>query len=52
VLYGFFTIIENAKGIFGIIFEIRGASCECVDCGLIMEKDKGLFVKLEFPLIN
>jgi hypothetical protein len=41
-----------AKGIFGIIFEIRGASCECVDCGLIMEKDKGLFVKLEFPLIN
>jgi hypothetical protein len=23
-----------------------------VDCGLIMEKGRGLFVKLEFPLIN
>jgi hypothetical protein len=41
-----------ARGIFGIIFEIQGASCECVDCGLIMEKGRGLFVKLEFPLIN
>jgi hypothetical protein len=27
--------------IFGIIFEIRGASCECVDGGLIMEKAGG-----------
>jgi hypothetical protein len=37
---------------FGIIFEIRGASCECVDYRLIMEKGRGLFVKLEFPWIN
>jgi hypothetical protein len=41
-----------ARGIFGIIFEIQQASCECVDCGLIMEKGRGLFVKLEFPWIN
>jgi hypothetical protein len=40
------------RNIFGIIFEIRGASCECVDCGLIMEKGRWLFVKLEFPWIN
>jgi hypothetical protein len=41
-----------ARGIFGIIFEIRVASCECVDYGLIMEKGRGLFVKLEFPWVN
>jgi hypothetical protein len=26
------------RGIFRIIFEIRGASSECVDCWFIMEK--------------
>jgi hypothetical protein len=35
-----------ARGIYGIIFEIRGASWEGV------EKGRGLFVKLEFPWIN
>jgi hypothetical protein len=44
--------MEVARGIFGIIFEIRGASYECVGCGLIMEKGRGSFVKLEFPWIN
>jgi hypothetical protein len=42
-----------ARGIFGIIFlKSEGAACEGVDCGLIMEKAGGIFVKLEFPWIN
>jgi hypothetical protein len=41
-----------ARGIYGTIFEIRGASYECVYCGLIMEKGRMLFVKLVFPWIN
>jgi fructose-1,6-bisphosphatase/inositol monophosphatase family enzyme len=35
------TFLEVARGIFGIIFEIRGASCECVDCRLIVKKAGG-----------
>jgi hypothetical protein len=31
-----------ARGISGIIFEIPRASCKCVDCGLIVEKGRGL----------
>jgi hypothetical protein len=28
-----------------LFLKIRGASCECVDCGLIMEKGRGLFAR-------
>jgi hypothetical protein len=35
-----------------LFLKIRGACCESVDCGLIMEEGKGLFVKLEFPWIK
>jgi hypothetical protein len=35
-----------------LFFEIRGAACEGLDCGLIMETGRGLFVKLEFAWIN
>jgi hypothetical protein len=35
-----------------LFLKSEGASCECVGCGLIMEKGMGLFVKLEFPWIN
>jgi hypothetical protein len=28
-----------------LFLKIRGASCECVDCGLIMEKARGLFAR-------
>jgi hypothetical protein len=28
-----------------LFLKIRGASCACVDCGLIMEKGRGLFAR-------
>jgi hypothetical protein len=31
-----------ARGIFGIIFENQGTSSKFVDCGLIVEKSRGL----------
>jgi hypothetical protein len=36
-----------ARAIFGIIFRFWGSVIEIVDCGMIFNKDKGLFVKLD-----
>jgi hypothetical protein len=50
---GLFIISGSGWGyIWNYFFEIRGAACEGVDCRLIMEKGRELFVKLEFPWIN
>jgi hypothetical protein len=34
-----------ARAIFGIIFGFQGSVIEIVDCGMISNKDRGLFVK-------
>jgi hypothetical protein len=36
-----------ARAIFGIIFRFHGSVIEIMDCGLISNKDKGLFAKLD-----
>jgi hypothetical protein len=48
-----FIISRSGYGyILELFLKIRGASYECVDRGLIMEKGRGLFVKLEFSWIK
>jgi hypothetical protein len=36
---------SEAKDLSGIIFQILGAFCEIIDCGLMKERHKGLSVK-------
>jgi hypothetical protein len=40
-----FVDFSEAKDLFGIIFQFPGPFCEITDCGLIIEKHKGLFTK-------
>jgi selenophosphate synthetase-related protein len=40
-----FMDLSEAKEICGIIFQFPGAFCEIIDCGLIIEKHKGLSTK-------
>jgi hypothetical protein len=42
-----------ARGISGIILKNTRASCKCVDCGLIVEKGRGLNEKwLEYLIFE
>jgi hypothetical protein len=50
VIGTYLQFLEVARGIFGIIFEIRGASCECVDYRLIMENGRGVICKTGISL--
>jgi selenophosphate synthetase-related protein len=40
-----FVDFSDAKDLFEIIFQFSGAFCEITDCGLIIEKHKGLSAK-------
>jgi hypothetical protein len=47
-----FVDFSEARDLFVNIFQILGPNCNCLDCGLILEEQRGLSAKcpkLEFP---
>jgi hypothetical protein len=53
VIGTYLWFLELVRGISRIIFENLRASCKCVDCGLIVEKGRGLNEKwLEYLIFE
>jgi hypothetical protein len=49
--WSYFVDFSEARDLFGIIFQIPGSGCKFLDCGLILEKPRGLSAtcpKLDF----
>jgi hypothetical protein len=46
----YFVDFSEARDLFGIIFQIPGSDCKFLDCGLILEKPRGLSAKC--PKLN
>jgi hypothetical protein len=47
-----YFVDSEARDLFVIIFQILGSDCNFLDCGLILEKPRGLnakCLKLDFP---
>jgi hypothetical protein len=42
---GIFVDFSEARDLFGIIFQITRSNCKFLDCGLILEKMRGLSAK-------
>jgi hypothetical protein len=43
--WGYFVDFSEARDLFGIIFQILRPNCKIMDCGLILEKMRGLSAK-------
>jgi hypothetical protein len=43
--FSYFCGFSEARDLFGIIFQIPGSDCKFLDCGLILEKMRGLRAK-------